>query len=83
MGRKTKKADGPLSKEFIRLLTDFGFKRVFGSKEHSEILRRFLNALFEGEMYIEKITFQDKELQPEHVEGKKMWHGAFKAPLAY
>ncbi len=59
MGNKKKNDGGPLSKDFIRLLTDFGFKRVFGSKEHSEILRRFLNALFEGEMYIETITFQD------------------------
>ncbi len=77
MGNKKKNDGGPLSKDFIRLLTDFGFKRVFGSKEHSEILRRFLNALFEGEMYIETITFQDKELQPEHVDGKKIQYDIY------
>lgn len=62
----------PLEKEFIRILTDFGFKRVFGTKEHVNLLRRFLNALFEGEMYIESIEYRDKELLPEHVAGKKI-----------
>ena len=62
----------PLEKDFIRLLTDFGFKRVFGSKEHAGILKRFLNALFEGEMHIEKVEFRDKELIPAHIKGKKV-----------
>ncbi|MDE6296304.1 MAG: Rpn family recombination-promoting nuclease/putative transposase [Muribaculaceae bacterium] len=67
----------PLEKEFIRILTDFGFKRVFGSKEHSNILRRFLNALFEGEMNIEKIEYRDKELLPEHIKGKKILYDIY------
>lgn len=62
----------PLEKDFIRLLTDFGFKRVFGSKEHAGILKRFLNALFEGEMRIEKVEFRDKEILPAHINGKKV-----------
>ncbi|MDE6741913.1 MAG: Rpn family recombination-promoting nuclease/putative transposase [Muribaculaceae bacterium] len=62
----------PLDKDFIRLLTDFGFKRVFGSKEHVGILKRFLNALFEGEMHIEKVEFKNKELIPAHIKGKKV-----------
>ena len=60
----------PLERDFIRLLTDFGFKRVFGSKEHAGILKRFLNALFEGEMHIEKVEFKDKEILPAHIKGK-------------
>lgn len=62
----------PLDRDFIRLLTDFGFKRVFGSKEHAGILKRFLNALFEGEMRIEKVEFKDKEILPAHIKGKKV-----------
>lgn len=62
----------PLERDFIRLLTDFGFKRVFGSKEHAGILKRFLNALFEGEMHIEKVEFKDKEILPAHIKGKKV-----------
>lgn len=62
----------PMEKEFIRLLTDFGFKRVFGSRKRTGILKRFLNALFEGEMRITTVTFQEKELMPEHEEGKKI-----------
>ena len=62
----------PLERDFIRLLTDFGFKRVFGSKEHAGILTRFLNALFEGEMHIEKVEFKDKEILPAHIKGKKV-----------
>ena len=62
----------PLDRDFIRLLTDFGFKRVFGSKERSGILKRFLNALFEGEKHITKVEYRDKELLPEHERGKKI-----------
>ena len=43
----------PLERDFIRLLTDFGFKRVFGSKEHAGILKRFLNALFDVHLTLE------------------------------
>lgn len=61
----------PLKKDFIRLLTDFGFKRVFGSKERPENLKRLLNALFEGQMHISHIDFRDKEMLPENPSGKK------------
>ncbi len=67
-----KEIQNPLDKEFIRLLTDFGFKRVFGSKERKNILKRFLNALFEGRMRITELEFHDKEIIPEHIDGKKV-----------
>ena len=74
---KKKNYTKPLDKEFIRLMTDFGFKRVFGSKENAGILKRFLNALFEGEMRIETVAFQDKELQPAHADGKKIQYDIY------
>ncbi|MDE6409282.1 MAG: Rpn family recombination-promoting nuclease/putative transposase [Muribaculaceae bacterium] len=74
---KREPVSNPLDREFIRILTDFGFKRVFGSKERSNILRRFLNALFEGEMHIEKVEYRDKELLPEHITGKKIMYDIY------
>ena len=62
----------PLDREFIRILTDFGFKRVFGSSEHKGLLLRFLNALFEGEKRITNLEFRDKEIIPFHSAGKKV-----------
>ena len=62
----------PLKKDFIKILTDFGFKRVFGTRERSDILKRFLNALFEGEFRILSIEYRDKEILPFHANGKKV-----------
>lgn len=67
----------PLKKDFISLLTDFGFKRVLGSKEHSTILLRFLNALFEGRMTVTNVEFRDKELLPMHSTGKKVQYDIY------
>ena len=46
---------------FISPFTDISFKRIFGQAEHKEILMGFLNSLFEGEMRIVSIDYQDKE----------------------
>lgn len=73
----TEKTDNPLDREFIRILTDFGFKRVFGSRSRSHLLRRFLNALFEGEFEVESVEFRDKELIPIHEEGKKILYDIY------
>lgn len=67
----------PLEREFIRLLTDFGFKRVFGSRKRAGILKRFLNALFEGEMHITSVEFRDKEILPDHEGGKKVLYDIY------
>lgn len=74
---KAEETIDPLKREFIRLLTDFGFKRVFGSKEHAGILLRFLNALFEGEMRINQIEFRDKEILPVHITGKRILYDIY------
>ena len=34
---------------YISLLTDFGFKRIFGSDINKDLLIDFLNSLFNGE----------------------------------
>ncbi len=37
---------------YISLLTDFGFKRIFGTSSNKDLLINFLNSLFEGEQVI-------------------------------
>lgn len=74
---KSKIIKNPLEKDFINLLTDFGFKRVFGSKEYAGILLQFLNALFEGEMHIKSVEFKSKELLPERITGKKVQYDIY------
>ena len=40
--------------KYINPLTDFGFKRIFGTEFNKELLISFLNALFEGKEDIEQ-----------------------------
>lgn len=42
---------------YISLLTDFGFKRVFGTEMNKELLMGFLNALFEGEQVVKDVQY--------------------------
>jgi len=50
------------SQKYIDILTDYGFKRVFGNKE---LLIAFLNALFERDgKVIKSITYINKEMTP-------------------
>ncbi|MCI6473568.1 MAG: Rpn family recombination-promoting nuclease/putative transposase, partial [Bacteroidales bacterium] len=37
---------------YISLLTDFGFKRIFGTTPNKELLINFLNSLFDGAQVI-------------------------------
>ena len=48
---------------YISLLTDFGFKRIFGSDINKDLLIDFLNSLFNGEQVVKEVTF----LKSEHV----------------
>lgn len=68
--------DDLLGKTFIKLRSDYGFKRTFCSPEHADVLRNFLNALFEGRMVITDITFQDKEVLPPDQSGKRIIYDA-------
>lgn len=47
--------------KYINPLTDFGFKRIFGSEFNKELLISFLNALFAGERVITDVTFKNNE----------------------
>lgn len=46
---------------YISLLTDFGFKRIFGTKPNKDLLIDFLNSLFNGEQVVKDVTFLDSE----------------------
>ena len=46
---------------YINPLTDFSFKRLFGSEINKELLISFLNAIFHGEQIIQDVTSIDSE----------------------
>ena len=46
---------------YISLLTDFGFKRIFGTKPNKALLIDFLNSLFDGEEVVRDVTFLNSE----------------------
>ena len=51
----------PLQDKYISLLTDFGFKRVFGSEPNKAILIDFLNTLLPDYHRIQNLTFKSNE----------------------
>lgn len=66
-----------LNKTFIKLRSDYGFKRAFATPEHSEVLKKFLNALFEGKMVITDVNFKDKEVLPPDKDGKRIVYDVY------
>ena len=46
---------------YISLLTDFGFKRIFGTKPNKDLLIDFLNSLFNGEQVVKDVTLLNSE----------------------
>jgi predicted transposase/invertase (TIGR01784 family) len=51
----------PLQDKYISLLTDFGFKRVFGTEPNKAILIDFLNTLLPAHHQIQDLTFKNNE----------------------
>lgn len=51
----------PLKDKYINLLTDFGFKRVFGTEPQKHLLIDFLNTLLPPERQIEDVSFRNSE----------------------
>ncbi len=47
--------------KYISLLTDFGFKRIFGTDMNKDMLIGFLNALFEGSHVITDVKYLNTE----------------------
>lgn len=50
-----------LRDKYINLLTDFGFKRVFGTEPNKHLLIDFLNTLLPADRQIEDLTFKNNE----------------------
>lgn len=46
---------------YISLLTDFGFKRIFGTAPNKSLLISFLNSLFDGEQIIKDVKYLNSE----------------------
>ena len=46
---------------YISLLTDFGFKRIFGTKPNKDLLINFLNSLFDGLQVIQDVKYLNSE----------------------
>ena len=55
-----------VEERYISLLTDFGFKRIFGTAMNKDLLICFLNSLFNGRTGLKDVSY----LNPEHVGGK-------------
>jgi predicted transposase/invertase (TIGR01784 family) len=51
----------PLQDKYISLLTDFGFKRVFGTEPNKALLIDFLNTLLPAHHHIQDLTFKNNE----------------------
>jgi predicted transposase/invertase (TIGR01784 family) len=51
----------PLQDKYISLLTDFGFKRVFGTEPNKALLIDFLNTLLPVHHRIQDLTFKNNE----------------------
>ena len=52
-----------VEERYISLLTDFGFKRIFGTAMNKDLLICFLNSLFDGKQVVKDVSY----LNPEHV----------------
>ena len=51
----------PAEERYISLLTDFGFKRIFGTTLNKDLLINFLNSLFDGEQVITDVSYLNSE----------------------
>lgn len=52
--------------KFIKLFTDYGFKKIFGQEISKDLLVDFLNDLLKGERVITDLTFLNNEQLPEY-----------------
>jgi predicted transposase/invertase (TIGR01784 family) len=51
----------PLNDKYINLLTDFGFKLVFGTEPNKQLLIDFLNTLLPADRQISELSFKNSE----------------------
>ena len=59
--------------KYINPFTDYGFKKIFGDTENTELLRSLINDILglEGKKKIETIIFKNGELLPDNPEDRK------------
>ena len=50
-----------VEERYISLLTDFGFKRIFGSAPNKDLLICFLNSLFNGRQVVKDVKYLNSE----------------------
>ena len=55
------KTEKPTVKKYIDPLTDFGFKRLFGSEPNKDLLIDFLNGVFRGRKHIADLVYNKNE----------------------
>lgn len=60
MKSTTRNTQPPIGR-FIDPLTDFGFKRIFGSEPNKDLLIAFLNELFRGRKLIKDLVYNPQE----------------------
>ena len=51
----------PLQEQYVNILTDFGFKRVFGSEPNKQLLVDFLNTLLPAHHQIQALSYKSNE----------------------
>ncbi len=49
---------------FVNLKSDFGFKRIFGERQNKPLLISFLNALFQGDLVVDDVEYDNVERVP-------------------
>lgn len=49
---------------YVNLMSDFGFKRIFGDSSCKPLLINFLNALFHGDIVVDDVVYDNVERQP-------------------
>lgn len=59
--KNTQRNTAPPIGRFIDPLTDFGFKRIFGSEPNKDLLIAFLNELFKGRKVIKDLVYNPQE----------------------
>jgi len=57
-----------VEERYISLLTDFGFKRIFGTAMNKDLLICFLNSLFNGRQVVKDVSYLNKEKIRHHVQ---------------
>ena len=69
---------GENKETFMNLMTDFGFKRLFGTEKFKHILIRFLNILFkEDGIHVDDVIYHDKEVLPPDPNGKRIVYDVY------